>query len=349
VLTHINKENQPQMVNINQKEITIRNASASSIINIGTNVLLNLTSGDIQTKKGPVFATAIIAGTMAVKKTHELIPFCHPILVEDIKIEIKILDQTRLKVECTVSCSGKTGVEMEALTGVHVTCLTIHDMCKSMNSEITVEKIGLVSKTGGKKDFKKLNHELYALVLAGGKSERMGTDKALINYHGKAQAEYLMDSLAELGIKSFLSCRSEQVSQFNISNEQIITDRFLNFGPLGAILSAMSTYPNVAWLVIASDMPKLNMKHIQNLISERDTDFEACSYFNNERSQFEPLFSIYEPEIYPKMLQSLGEGKTCPQRILFNSNAKRLELETQDFLLNINTPTERELYEKSPC
>ncbi len=153
MLTHINKDNRPQMVDVSDKEVTTREAVAAGTVWIGEKIMQELVSGDIRTKKGPVFATAIIAATMAVKKTHELIPFCHPLIIEKINVEIIPLDSARLEITCQVLCTGKTGIEMEALTGVHIAALTIHDMCKAMSPEITVENIRLLKKTGGKSDF----------------------------------------------------------------------------------------------------------------------------------------------------------------------------------------------------
>lgn len=153
MLTHIDNENRPQMVNVAEKEVTFREAIATGTVLIGEKIMQELVHGDIKTKKGPVLSTAIVAATMAVKKTSELIPFCHPLILERINVEIHPIDAERLKVVCRVSCTGKTGVEMEALTGVHVAALTIHDMCKAMSPDILVENIRLIKKTGGKKDF----------------------------------------------------------------------------------------------------------------------------------------------------------------------------------------------------
>jgi cyclic pyranopterin phosphate synthase len=153
MLTHLDIDNRPQMVDVSDKKETEREATACGVVKLGEKIMQELTGGEIQSKKGPVFATAIIAGTMAVKKCHELIPFCHPIMLEKIKINIQPLDHERLEIKCTVGCKGKTGVEMEALTGVHVAALTIHDMCKAMSPAIAVENIHLQKKTGGKADY----------------------------------------------------------------------------------------------------------------------------------------------------------------------------------------------------
>lgn len=155
MFTHVDQNNNPTMVNVSEKQVTYREATAYGVINLGESILKMLSGKEIVSKKGPVFATAIIAGTMAVKKTAELIPFCHPLNVEKIKIEINQIDAERVEVISTVGLHAKTGVEMEALTGVHVAMLTIHDMCKAINSAIAVEKIYLQKKTGGKKDFER--------------------------------------------------------------------------------------------------------------------------------------------------------------------------------------------------
>lgn len=153
MLTHLDKENRPQMVDVSGKIISQREATATGVIWLGDKIMSELQGGEIQVKKGPVFATAIIAGTMAVKKCHELIPFCHPLQLDKILIKIRPVDNERLEISCQVGCLAKTGVEMEALTGVHVAALTVHDMCKAMSPAITVENIRLIRKTGGKSDY----------------------------------------------------------------------------------------------------------------------------------------------------------------------------------------------------
>jgi cyclic pyranopterin phosphate synthase len=109
---------------------------------------------DIHTKKGPVFQTAIIAGVMAAKKTGDLIPLCHPLGLENCQIFIKVIGKNDIEILCTASLSGKTGIEMEALTGASVAALTIYDMCKAMSHHIVIKETRLIEKTGGKKDFK---------------------------------------------------------------------------------------------------------------------------------------------------------------------------------------------------
>ena len=122
---------------------------------LGDTIMRRLTNGDIQTKKGPVFQTAIIAGTMAAKKTSELIPFCHPLAIERCDFSIDFSGPDELTVRCEVAVSHKTGVEMEALTGASVAALTIYDMCKALSHEIVIADLRLVEKTGGKREVRK--------------------------------------------------------------------------------------------------------------------------------------------------------------------------------------------------
>jgi len=140
------------MVDVSDKSMTKRTAKAQAIIEVGDDIIGQLEDGDIKTKKGSVFHTAIIAGTMGAKKTHELIPFCHPLGLEDCKINIKVVGHDIIiNTEATVT--GKTGVEMEALTAASVTALTVYDMCKALSHDMVIKEIRLIEKTGGKSDF----------------------------------------------------------------------------------------------------------------------------------------------------------------------------------------------------
>ena len=152
--SHINKDNQPNMVDVGNKAISKRKALAKAIVFIGSDIMSHFTNNDIITKKGPVFQTSIIAGIQAVKKTSELIPMCHPLLINGVKIEINILDKEHIVILCSVKIDGKTGVEMEALTGASVAALTIYDMCKALSQKIIIKEVKLLEKSGGKSDYK---------------------------------------------------------------------------------------------------------------------------------------------------------------------------------------------------
>ncbi len=151
--THIDAENQPGMVDVSGKDCTQREAVAECIVELGEELMQQLDGNDLQTKKGPVFQTAIIAGTMAAKNTSNLIPFCHPLPLEKCKFKIEPISTTSISIRCTCLTNARTGVEMEALTGASVAGLTIYDMCKAVNKSIVIYSTKLVSKTGGKSDF----------------------------------------------------------------------------------------------------------------------------------------------------------------------------------------------------
>ena len=151
-LSHIDQEGNPTMVDVSDKKVTKRTAVAQSKLIVGDKILALLEDNEIQTKKGPVFHTSIISGVMAAKKTSELIPFCHPLNIDNCKIEIAVQDQ-EVVIDCTVSVTGKTGVEMEALTGASVAALTVYDMCKALSHDIIIKDTRLMKKTGGKSDF----------------------------------------------------------------------------------------------------------------------------------------------------------------------------------------------------
>lgn len=151
--THLSGSGNPNMVDVGAKAVSRRTAKARGIVSLGPKIISLLEAGEIQTKKGAVFQTAIIAGIMAAKKTGELIPLCHPLGLDDCRIEISLENASDVRVECTASITAKTGVEMEALTGVSLAALTIYDMCKALSHDIVIREICLVEKTGGKRDF----------------------------------------------------------------------------------------------------------------------------------------------------------------------------------------------------
>lgn len=141
------------MVDVGDKPATWRIAQARSCVRLPAEVAALLHEGELLTAKGPVFNTAIVAGVMAAKKTHELIPFCHSLALDDCKIEIALNNDHEAIIECTVSVTHKTGVEMEALTGASVAALTIYDMCKALSHDIVIRETRLIRKEGGKSDF----------------------------------------------------------------------------------------------------------------------------------------------------------------------------------------------------
>ncbi|MFD0749081.1 NTP transferase domain-containing protein [Mucilaginibacter calamicampi] len=182
---------------------------------------------------------------------------------------------------------------------------------------------------------------LKGLVLAGGQSLRMGHDKGAVNWHGTEQRYYLADLLGSFCSEVYLSCRAEQAQTFD-SQYQTVEDTFTGLGPFGAILSAFRKDPNSAWLVVACDLPLLDRLALQYLVDNRDTSAVATAYKNETEGFPEPLITIWEPRAYPRLLNYLSQGYSCPRKVLINSDIKLLQALDSKALTNVNTPEELE-------
>ena len=148
-LTHINEQGNAVMVDVSAKDVTAREATAEGTILVGAEILRLIQENGVA--KGDVLAAARIAGIMACKKTSDIIPLCHPLFITKASVDFEILEeQQAIKAACTVRCEGRTGVEMEALTGVSAALLTVYDMCKAVSKEMVIGGIHLVKKSGGR-------------------------------------------------------------------------------------------------------------------------------------------------------------------------------------------------------
>jgi cyclic pyranopterin monophosphate synthase len=155
MLSHVDGRNRPAMVDVGGKPVTRRTAHAIAVVALPPEVSVRLVNGDLATKKGPVFQTAILAGVMGAKRTSDLIPLCHPLPIEDCQIEIEpAAGGGEVVIHCRVRTRARTGVEMEALTGAAVAALTLYDMTKSLSHGIVIREIRLLEKTGGKTRFR---------------------------------------------------------------------------------------------------------------------------------------------------------------------------------------------------
>ena len=182
---------------------------------------------------------------------------------------------------------------------------------------------------------------LNGLVLAGGKSVRMGYDKGLIAWHGKEQQYYLADLLKRLCNEVYISCRPEQ--QKEIDNKyQTLADTFTGLGPYGAILSAFREKPDVAWLVVACDLPLLDIETLQYLKDHRNPSSIATTFESPYNSLPEPLITIWEPKSYPVLLSFLSQGFNCPVKVLRNNDTTVLKAKNPEALTNVNTQEELE-------
>ena len=154
-LSHLDAANRPTMVDVGAKTASQREASAEALVKLPPAVARELARAGHRTSKGPVFDTAIVAGVMAAKKTHEIIPFCHPLALERCTVDIADRGRGVIRIVCSVAVHHKTGVEMEALTGAMAAALTIYDMCKALSHDIEIGPVRLLRKIGGKRKFKR--------------------------------------------------------------------------------------------------------------------------------------------------------------------------------------------------
>lgn len=335
MLTHVDQNNNPTMVDVTEKSTSLRMARAESTIVLPEIFRSYFIGDELTLKKGPVFQTAIIAGTMAAKRTHEMIPFCHQLPLESIKFQITH-ENLVVRIQCEVKTTFKTGVEMEALHGATVAALTVYDMCKALSHDIVLKETKLLAKTGGKRTI--LGRPTYGLVLTGGKSSRMGSPKALINYKGKAHAAYIADVLRPFCDEVFLSSKDNQWQGTELAAHASIADT--KEGPIGGILSAMEKYPDVNWVVVACDLVHFNAKTVENLLAHSGDQLASC-FKNREKGFPEPLCALYTPAMKEVFQKAYESDIKCPVKVLRELNLKLLEQTDGINLANINTPEEQ--------
>lgn len=190
---------------------------------------------------------------------------------------------------------------------------------------------------------------VYGLVLTGGKSSRMGQDKALMSVadNGKSQTTRALELLSGLTDRAFVSSRQGQWQGTEIDSYSQIFDRFIGYGPMGGILSAMETHPEVAWLVVACDLPFLEESTIAELMEKRNPLRVATAYGSNQEGPClgmpEPLCTIYEPKARIRLLEFLALGLHCPRKVLINSPIEILSLNVPNALENMNSPVDYSL------
>jgi len=181
---------------------------------------------------------------------------------------------------------------------------------------------------------------LKALIMAGGKSVRMGKDKTHIHYHGKPQFAHVYSMCEELGVEAYVSCRAEQTEYFQENGYRTITDKFLGMGPIGGIASAFMHAPDNAWLVMASDVPLIDKDVLHELIENRSA-LHTATAFQSPFDQFpEPLIAIWEPKAFSMIMSFIGLGYSCPRKVLIQTKAKVIQASTPEKLENVNTPDE---------
>lgn len=185
-----------------------------------------------------------------------------------------------------------------------------------------------------------LGPKIYGLVLAGGKSTRMGKDKGLIPYHGMPQRDYLYHLLGRVCEKTFVSLRPDQQHEIPEDFEMVVDDDIFK-GPYNGLLSAHKKYPKVAWLVLACDLPLIDLQALQELIAARDPNTLATTFAQKENPLPEPLCAIWEPNAFKESIAYLESGNgTCPRKFLINNDVKLVFPRDPNILLNANSEQE---------
>ncbi len=182
--------------------------------------------------------------------------------------------------------------------------------------------------------------KIYGLVLSGGKSTRMGTDKGLITYHGIPQRDYLYQLLEKICDKTFMSIRNEQATEISTTFNTILDEDIFR-GPFNGILSAHNKYPDVAWLVLACDLPLIDEKSLRELIKVRMGSAYATAFAQKENPLPEPLCAIWEPQALKAAATYLEEGNgSCPRKFLINNNTHLVFPANAQVLMNANSEEE---------
>lgn len=200
-----------------------------------------------------------------------------------------------------------------------------------------IDEIGKISKHV-ENIIQQKTAKIKGLVLVGGKSTRMGTDKTQLDYYGKPQKEVVKNLLQNFDLETYYSVGFNDKTELKTDE---ITDKFINLGPFGGICSAFQHDPNSAWLVIASDLPFVDKSLIELLLEKRNLSKAATAIKGKNKDFPEPLITIYEPKAYAILLQYLAQGYSCPRKMLINSDIEIIEVD-DDLIRNINTPEEFE-------
>ena len=185
---------------------------------------------------------------------------------------------------------------------------------------------------------------IKGLILAGGKSSRMGSDKSVINYHGEPQREFLFNLLGKFCHEVFLSCKSSDGIPAYLNP---VTDQYTVESPLNGILSAFKLHPTSAWLTVAVDMPRIDEKAIRFLIENRDTTKVATCFWDSDGKFPEPLFTIWEPTAHALLVKFFEQGNIGPRQFLKSNDIKIINAPDIKILTNINSLEEFNAFEKS--
>lgn len=338
--THFDENGRAKMVDVGEKDITRRTAAAEGkvLVNAETFALIR----DNGMKKGDVLGTAQIAGIMAAKRTPDLIPMCHPILIDGVRLALTLNEtQQCVDIRAEVTTSGRTGVEMEALTAVSTAALTVYDMCKAVQRDMEITGIRLVQKTGGVHgDYLYRKREnaggqkkepVCAVLLRGGKSRRMGLDKAFLPFGERTFVQTIAAQMEMFGEK-YLSAAADAPrdlpSMDGLSKDWILLpDIEAGCGPMGGIYSALIMCRAPWVLVVSCDIPNVKRELFDLLIREAD---EEADLIYPVTSRAHMTCALYRKTMVPLLQEQIRRGDYRLQNLTGRCRAKAVDLRIAD-------------------
>jgi cyclic pyranopterin phosphate synthase len=372
-LSHIDQNGEARMVDTSAKVPSDRAAWAECLITVSEDLATLLHREDPRvTAKGSVFRIAELAGIMAAKRTAELIPLCHSLPLDCVQVSVSWCRSQANTIHITSSArtTSRTGVEMEALTAASIAALTVYDMCKAVTHEMNIIGPRLLEKTGGKSNVRrnslvlespsttpqsthpaKITSTLWGMILAGGRSTRMGQDKAWQRLGPGAPPAWrrLADLLQPWVDRCLVSCQADQAPLFEHEGAAVVIDpdqesKDSHSGPAQALAQALALLPednSTGLIVLACDLPLLNHEALEQLVGGRDPQALA-TFLCASPSSPEPLIAIWERRALPSLLSFLESGQSCPRQFLISVGAHAVVANDFAWILNANTPADWE-------
>ena len=337
VFTHFDDEGNARMVTVADKDVTRRSATAGARVLVNPHTFELIKQGGI--KKGDVLTVAQVAGIMGAKRTPDLIPMCHPVIIDgaDVKIFLNEKDKA-VEIKATVTCIGRTGVEMEAITACSVAAMTVYDMCKAVQRDIVLTDICLLSKSGGVHgDYIRPDKEpISAGIVAGGKSSRMKRDKAFLEWEGGSMIKHIAKELSSFS-EVLISC-SDRDKYADLSLP-LIVDENEDTGPLEGIRALLCAARCDKVFVCAVDMPFITKEVVWFLLDKMGPDTDCILAKTSDT--IEPLCAIYKKSVLPAIEEMTGKGQHRIRDLFDNVKVQYADLAeggfSSDVVLNLNT------------
>ncbi len=343
--THFDDEGNARMVTVAAKDITRRTATAMARVLVNEHTFELIKSGGI--KKGDVLTVAQIAGIMGAKRTPDLIPMCHPVVIDGVDLKLHLNEKDRaVEIRASVTCTGRTGVEMEAITACSVAALTVYDMCKAVQRDIVMTDICLLSKSGGvhgdyKREATSDHGELSVGILTGGKSSRMKTDKAFLDWNGQRLIDHLVKEMSGFSDVMISCCKPEMYAGLPC---RLITDQNRDYGPLEGIRRLLESAACENVFICAVDMPFVTGKLAEFLKSRMDPDTDCI--LAGTKDNPEPLCAIYNRRVLPVIEEMIKNGQHRIRDMFDRINVRYADIADGGFspeiMHNMNTGPEYE-------